>query len=228
MSNLTIIEHKAKRVLTTQQLAEVYETEAKNIQQNFTRNEERFILARDYYLLEGEELKAFKSETSNSGFAPNLNKLYLWTERGANRHCKILDTNKAWEQFDVLEETYFKVIQNKPMCLEDAIISSMQAQKEIRLQIEKNSATIAIHTAKINQIAAKIETSPTDFFTIAGYASLRGVKVDVNKANLLGRKAAKLSRETEIDIGRANDPRFGQVNTYHLDVLKEIFAVQEK
>ena len=35
--------------------------------------------------------------------------LYLWTERGANRHCKILDTDKAWEQFDNLEETYFKV-----------------------------------------------------------------------------------------------------------------------
>ncbi len=35
--------------------------------------------------------------------------LYLWTERGANRHCKILDTDKAWEQFDSLEETYFRV-----------------------------------------------------------------------------------------------------------------------
>ena len=41
--------------------------------------------------------------------APNVNQLYLWTERGANRHCKILDTPKAWEQFDNLEETYFMV-----------------------------------------------------------------------------------------------------------------------
>lgn len=38
--------------------------------------------------------------------------LYLWTERGANRHCKILDTDKAWEQFDNLEETYFNVKKN--------------------------------------------------------------------------------------------------------------------
>ena len=35
--------------------------------------------------------------------------LYLWTERGASRHCKILDTEKAWEQFDHLEDTYFRV-----------------------------------------------------------------------------------------------------------------------
>ena len=33
--------------------------------------------------------------------------LYLWTHRGASRHCKILDTEKAWEQFDNLEEAYF-------------------------------------------------------------------------------------------------------------------------
>ena len=43
--------------------------------------------------------------------AKGTSQLYLWTERGANRHCKILDTDKAWEQFDNLEETYFKVKQ---------------------------------------------------------------------------------------------------------------------
>ena len=31
----------------------------------------------------------------------------------ANRHSKILDTDKAWQQFDVLEETYFKVKNNQ-------------------------------------------------------------------------------------------------------------------
>ena len=38
---------------------------------------------------------------------PNVNQLYLWTHRGANRHCKILDTERAWEQFENLEEAYF-------------------------------------------------------------------------------------------------------------------------
>lgn len=87
----------------------VYETEPRRITENFNRNENRFIEGKHFYLLKGEKLKAFKGEYANSVVAPNVNKLYLWTERGADRHCKILDTDKAWEQFDHLEETYFRV-----------------------------------------------------------------------------------------------------------------------
>ncbi len=113
-NNLQIVEHKGIRVLTTQQLAECYETSVDNIKMNFKRNKERFVEGRDYYLLKGEALKEFKSEVTDSYFvAKNVNTLYLWTERGANRHSKILDTDKAWQQFDVLEETYFKVKNNQ-------------------------------------------------------------------------------------------------------------------
>lgn len=60
-------------------------------------------------------MRAFKREVTDSHFAvaPNVHRLYLWTERGANRHCKILDTPKVWEQFDNLEETYFLVKEYK-------------------------------------------------------------------------------------------------------------------
>lgn len=110
MNELQIIEHKQVRVLTTQQLAEVYETTVDNIKQNFKRNKERFIEGRDYYLLKGEELKDFLQVTNSHLQISNMTRsMYLWTERGANRHSKILDTDKAWQQFDVLEETYFKV-----------------------------------------------------------------------------------------------------------------------
>lgn len=33
--------------------------------------------------------------------------LYLWTEQGAVRHCKSINTTEAWAMFDNLEENYF-------------------------------------------------------------------------------------------------------------------------
>lgn len=142
MNELQVIEYQNQRVLTTQQLAQAYETESKNITQNFSRNEDRFINGRDYYLLEGEELKAFKSETSNSSFAPNINKLYLWTQRGANRHSKILDTDKAWQQFDLLEETYFQVktgqVANIPKSLPEALrayANEVESHEKTKLEL---------------------------------------------------------------------------------------------
>ena len=114
MNNLQIIEHEGIRVLTTKQLAEAYETTETNIKTNFNRNKERFIEGRDYYLLKSAELKEFKNYVTDSNLVDSrAPQLYLWTERGANRHSKILDTDKAWQQFDVLEETYFKVKTNQ-------------------------------------------------------------------------------------------------------------------
>ena len=43
MHTPTVVEFSNERVLTTQQLAEVYETDVKNIQTNFNRNKDRFI-----------------------------------------------------------------------------------------------------------------------------------------------------------------------------------------
>lgn len=114
MNNLQVVEYSNQRVLTTQQLAEIYETDVKNIQMNFKRNENRFIEKRDYYLLKGNDLQEFKNLPTVSGLVDKRTpSLILWTERGANRHSKILDTDKAWQQFDVLEETYFKVKNNQ-------------------------------------------------------------------------------------------------------------------
>ena len=116
MNNLQIIEHEGIRVLTTQQLSEVYETSTENIKQNFKRNKERFNEGRDYYLLKGEQLKEFLQVTnSHLQNQSKIRSMYLWTERGANRHSKILDTDQAWKQFDILEETYFKVRSISPM-----------------------------------------------------------------------------------------------------------------
>lgn len=112
---LTPIENEGKRVLTTAQLAESYGTGCKTITDNFNNNRKRYIEGKHFYCLTGNELRAFKSESENFGFAPNLNKLYLWTEKGALLHAKSLNTDKAWEVYDFLVENYFRVQQKKQL-----------------------------------------------------------------------------------------------------------------
>lgn len=75
---------------------------------------------------------------------------------------------------------------------------------------------------RLDLIEAKTTTSPNEYFTVAGFATIRKQKIDVVTANMLGRKAAKLSREYGYDIGKVSDPRFGTVNTYHVDILNRI------
>lgn len=109
MNGLQITELNGQRVLTTKQIADGYGTKPRVISNNFNRNKERFYEGKHFILLEGEYLKSFLSESSNLGFAQNINKLYLWTEKGALLHAKSLGTDQAWDMYDVLVDTYFKV-----------------------------------------------------------------------------------------------------------------------
>lgn len=102
------IEHKAQRVLTTQQLAESYETTSRRISENFNSNKERYQEGKHFFCLEGNALKEFRANTEIADLPSNLNKFYLWTEKGALLHAKSLATDKAWEVYDQLVETYFK------------------------------------------------------------------------------------------------------------------------
>lgn len=77
--------------------------------------------------------------------------------------------------------------------------------------------------SRVERIEAKSLTIPNEYFTIAGFASIRKQKVDVSRAQILGRKAAQMSKRLGYDIGKISDPRFGTVNTYHVDILNEVF-----
>lgn len=102
------IEWKGQRVITTAQLAEVYEANEQQVQQNFNNHIERFKEGKHYFLLKGDDLRLFKNCFDDiEVVGKRAPQLYLWTHRGASRHCKIFDTDKAWEQFDCLEENYF-------------------------------------------------------------------------------------------------------------------------
>lgn len=98
--------------------------------------------------------------------------------------------------------------------------------KMAQAEIEQKKQAEEIRNVKetVNDLKAQITTHDTNYYTIAGYASLRGLNVDINKANLLGRRAARLSRENDYAITKTRDPRFGSVNMYHTDILKQIFA----
>lgn len=117
MNDLQPIENNNQRVLTTAQIAERYETDAKRISENFKTNSNRYTEGKHYYCLTGDALRKFKENYSgNSGLVDKRAPvLYLWTEKGALLHAKSLNTDKAWQAYEVLVDTYFEVHQQKQL-----------------------------------------------------------------------------------------------------------------
>ena len=142
MTSLIPIEHKSQRVLTTLQLAESYNTEPIKITQNFGNNRDRYNYGEHYYILAGEELRQLKGNIENFDVAPNANKIFLWTEKGALLHAKSLNTDKAWEVYGMLVENYFHQKMTPQLLIASALIEAqkMLDQKDEQIQLMKPKA----------------------------------------------------------------------------------------
>ncbi len=110
MQNLTVIQLKGQRVLTTRQLAAAYETDVKVIQNNFSRNKERYVAGKHYIYMDRDELREVKTTYPQfEGELSRTSRAHFWTEKGALLHAKSLNTDKAWEVYDYLVDFYFRV-----------------------------------------------------------------------------------------------------------------------
>ena len=160
-TSLQVVETNNQRVLTTTQIAERYETNTDAIQRNFQRNKGRYTEGKHYYCLTGVELKEFKDwATSCRAVNPDGSELidkraavlYLWTKKGALMLAKSLNTDKAWEAYEILVDTYFSVhelSQRDSYMIEDPVL---RAQRWIEEQKEKQQLLTNV-TVQNQQIA---------------------------------------------------------------------------
>ncbi|MCC2250533.1 ORF6C domain-containing protein [Virgibacillus sp. AGTR] len=133
MSDLTIINHNDQRVLTTSQLAESFGSESKVINRNFQRNSDRYTHGKHYFALTGESLKDFKGSRQLDDTLKYTSVLYLWTEKGAWLHAKSLNTDEAWDAYEMLVDEYYNVKeQQQPQSLEIALQAALEHEREIK------------------------------------------------------------------------------------------------
>ena len=105
----------------------------------------------------------------------------------------------------------------------DLIIATALELKELELkQLEHEKELQAIRNEQ-KLLKGKVDIVNDKEFAILGYSNLHNVHINNSKAQFLGRKAAKLSRDNGYWIGSATHPVYGKVNTYHVDILDMVF-----
>lgn len=172
-----VIEWKGLRVVTTETLASGYSTDDVNIRMNLSNNKDRFIEGVHYFTLTGSELKELKNRVNDSYSVKKRSRsLTLWTEKGAARMSKIVDTDEAWSFFERLEDSYFHPCNqlSLPQTYEQALENLLVQVKENRILTQQRDravkekawigekreatamATASVEKRKANALAAKL------------------------------------------------------------------------
>lgn len=77
--------------------------------------------------------------------------------------------------------------------------------------------------ADVEYLKQKMSTE-TNYFTVAGYCSYRGIRITSQGASRIGRRASKMCKSLNLPIEQLTDKRYGKVNAYPYEVLKEIIT----
>ncbi|EEQ7209168.1 phage antirepressor KilAC domain-containing protein [Escherichia coli] len=222
---IPVLEWQGVRVVTTETLARGYGVDEANIRNNLSRNLDRFEEGKHYFLLTALKLREFKNRVTGSySVGKNARSLTLWTERGAARMSKIVDTNEAWAFFEKLEDSYFRQKEQQPVAIPQTLPEALRLAAELAEQ--KQLLEQKAHQLNQQLVAAAPKVDFADRVSVA-----KGILIG-NFAKVVGLKQNALFawlRENGILIasgGRKNVPFQQYINAGYFTV-KEVVLDDE-
>ncbi|WP_100033053.1 phage antirepressor KilAC domain-containing protein [Escherichia coli] len=222
---IPVLEWQGVRVVTTETLARGYGVDEANIRNNLSRNLDRFEEGKHYFLLTALKLREFKNRVTGSySVGKNARSLTLWTERGAARMSKIVDTNEAWAFFEKLEDSYFRQKEQQPVAIPQTLPEALRLAAELAEQ--KQLLEQKAHQLNQQLVAAAPKVDFADRVSVA-----KGILIG-NFAKVVGLKQNALFawlRENGILIasgGRKNVPFQQYINAGYFTV-KEVVQDDE-
>lgn len=173
-----------------------------------------FLEDEDFQLLQNEKVVDFNNIKNGIPYTAKLSISCL----------EYFIARKVRPVFDVYRQVFHKVVDQEYKPLTPAEMMLQQAQIAVEHERKISAISNDVETLKIElaEVKAKTATRP-EYFTIAGYASLRGFKVGNNIAKNLGREASNLCKTNNYPIDEITDPRWGKVGSYPVEVLNQVF-----
>ncbi|HDR2588863.1 TPA: ORF6N domain-containing protein [Enterobacter ludwigii] len=234
---LPVIECRGLRVVTTETLADGYGSDDANIRKNLSRNASRFIEGIHIFTIKGKELKDLRVTNSHAQISSKARSVVFWTEKGAARMSKIVDTDEAWSFFERLEDSYFRPAQviGIPLSYEAALEDLLSKVKENRIITEQRDRALkekvwisekreatAMATASAavrakNKLAERVGEGKN-------YAAIIPVEKKLGQ-KFKWQPLRKWCRENDATPHDVDDPRFGSVKSWPRAAWLAVYGV---
>ncbi len=173
--DLHVIEYRGQRVVTTEQMAAGYGTDAANIKMNYSRNADRFVEGKHFFKVTGEELASLRVTFSYLQISSKTRSLMLWTERGAANHAKMLETDQAWGYHEDLVDFYF----TQREAINAPVTQTAISRKELALMVieaEERAEATALENKTLSVTVENLEKHFTKGMTLPAFGkALNGV-----------------------------------------------------
>ena len=139
--------YENKIIMTSWDIAKMHERDVKDVNQNFKRHQEKFILGLDFFVIPREKIS--ETQIVIQEFIPNnVKEIPLFTETGYLMLVKTFTDDLSWNRQRMLVNNYFRNINetnNVPKSFKEALfLAYQQAEKIEKLEAEKEKMSLEL------------------------------------------------------------------------------------
>ncbi|MBF0154661.1 MAG: ORF6N domain-containing protein [Magnetococcales bacterium] len=219
-TTVPVIEYRGKRVVTFAMVDQVHQRPEGTARKRFNDNKERFVAEEDFQLVDYSqmsELRTFGVEVPPRG-------LTLLTQSGYLMLVKSFTDDLAWQVQRELVNRYFQL--PPPRSKAHELLRSVQLLVEQEERLQRMAEEQRRQQDQLDAIARRQDDmdGDTGYMTALAFCRREKVPAPLALARRLGVMASEMCRDLGIRTGSVPDERWGSVNSYPIEVLKECLA----
>ncbi len=103
----------------------------------------------------------------------------------------------------------------------EVLFSFMERQQQVNQDFMR---TVLSELKGIKQQPLQIEQPVQDYYSLVAYCSLNNIKTVSSELRKMGMDLRKMTKESGKELHKIPDERYGQVNSYPVEILEEYFS----
>jgi phage regulator Rha-like protein len=211
-----------RKFISSREIAEATGKEHQNVMKDIRNmcEQAEISISEKTLITETEEVVVISHEYTSDLGSGRTRKYheYLLNEMAAETLALGYDVKRRIKVLQLIKKLKGIIENKQPLSQVDIFKQMAHAFSEQQKQID----TITQRVKAIEE--RSVVNAPIEHFSIMGHCKNIGKQVTLRQSQRLSWKCKTMCNELGLVIGKISDPRFGSVNTYPLDVLKEIIG----
>lgn len=178
------------------------------------------------------QLPAMQEVKNNQSLSPNnKSKVYVFSGEQGKRDSIIVVAQLCPEFTAKIVDRWLELekLNKKPRSTCGMILDMAQQLYDHEQALFVQQEQLVEHDSKIKKLEKDVEilTDDETWFTAKGAALLYGYNQKTEaELSLFGKRLSTRSRELDCPIHKAPNKRYGHVNVYHIDIIKQVIETE--
>ena len=134
------------------------------------------------------------------------------------------DSDQSMDIMNLVRKKNMVVMQNEKLPMQNAEVDYEVIGKMIGMAVSAAMMPVVKQLENISKPQLLIEQPKQDYYSLVAYCSINKIKTVSSELRKMGMDLRKMAKDSGRELHKIPDERYGQVNSYPVEILEEYFS----